>query len=301
MTSTTAGAHLSVGPAVVWLLSGHSAGPLRVAAGLLGRLLGAGAGVEADGGGRAEVQAFRCPVHRHGHAVVGQGDFVLGQALGLVAEEPGCGLFQRVRRFGAGAPSRRAAFSSWSRSRFSCRRSRPRPARRCPAPCSGPPVPRRRRRGRPAGGTGIPPSSARPWGCRCPRWSRSGSTASAPAASAARSTVPALPGSRTWHSTAISRGPASSTCSRLTSRKPQTATMPCGVTVSAIAASTSSVASRARGSLGQFLQLRVPVQAGLAGVHLVDDAGLPRGNPLPVQDQGLTDRLRAFGQELAAL
>ncbi|CAH0324781.1 hypothetical protein SRABI128_05056 [Microbacterium sp. Bi128] len=49
------------------------------------------------------------------------------------------------------------------------------------------------------------------------------------------------------------------------------------------------------GSLGQLLQLRVAVQAGLGGVHLIDDAGLPRGDPLPVQDQGLTDRLRAFG------
>ena len=61
----------------------------------------------------AEVQAFRSPIDRHGHPVVGQRDLVLGQALCLVAEEPGGGLFQRVDRLGGGGPQRRAAFSSW--------------------------------------------------------------------------------------------------------------------------------------------------------------------------------------------
>ena len=55
------------------------------------------------------------------------------------------------------------------------------------------------------------------------------------------------------------------------------------------------------GSLRECLQVRVPVEAGLARVDLVDDAGLPRGNPLLVQDQGLPDGLRALRQELAAL
>jgi hypothetical protein len=45
----------------------------------------------------------------------------------------------------------------------------------------------------------------------------------------------------------------------------------------------------------------VPVEAGLARVDLIDDAGLPRGNPLLVQGQGLPDSLGALREELAAL
>ncbi len=67
-------------------------------------------------------------------------------------------------------------------------------------------------------------------------------TASAPAASAVRSTVPAFPGSRTWASTATSFGRAASTSANGVSMKRQRATMPCGVTVSQIPAITSSVA-----------------------------------------------------------
>ena len=55
------------------------------------------------------------------------------------------------------------------------------------------------------------------------------------------------------------------------------------------------------GALRECLQVRVPVEAGLARVDLIDDAGLPRGNPLLVQRQGLPDGLRTLRQELAAL
>ena len=55
------------------------------------------------------------------------------------------------------------------------------------------------------------------------------------------------------------------------------------------------------GALRERLQVWVPVEAGLARVDLIDDAGLPRGNPFLVQGQGLTDSLRALRQELAAL
>ena len=48
-------------------------------------------------------------------------------------------------------------------------------------------------------------------------------------------------------------------------------------------------------------QVRVPLQAGLARVDLIDDAGLPCGNPLLVQRQGLAHGLRTLRQELAAL
>ena len=55
------------------------------------------------------------------------------------------------------------------------------------------------------------------------------------------------------------------------------------------------------GALRERLQVRVPVQAGLARVDLVDDAGLPRCHPLLVQDEGFPDRLWSLRQELAAL
>src|SRR3984957_19402742 len=78
-------------------------------------------------------------------------------------------------------------------------------------------------------------------------------TASAPAASALRSTVPALPGSRTFASRATRAGRAAVTCSSGTSTKSQTASRPCGVTVwasspitSPLTVSTSTPASCAR-------------------------------------------------------
>ncbi len=69
-------------------------------------------------------------------------------------------------------------------------------------------------------------------------------TAPAPAASAARSTVPALPGSCTRHSTAASAAPSKTCASGGCSGMRATATIPCPVTASAMAVSTSSEASR---------------------------------------------------------
>src|SRR4051812_48541336 len=69
-------------------------------------------------------------------------------------------------------------------------------------------------------------------------------TPPAPAASAARTTVPALPGSRTCARTATSAGRAARTVASGTSTRVQTASSPWGVTVSLIAASTWSVAVR---------------------------------------------------------
>src|SRR6185437_110089 len=68
-------------------------------------------------------------------------------------------------------------------------------------------------------------------------------TASAPAASAARSTVPALPGSRTFASSATRAGLAAVTWSSGTSTKSQTASRPCGVTVWASSLITSPLTS----------------------------------------------------------
>ncbi len=72
-------------------------------------------------------------------------------------------------------------------------------------------------------------------------------TASAPAESAARRIVPALPGSLTSTITATSRGPSASICSRGTSMNEQTAITPWGVTVEDMAARTSSVTGRSAG------------------------------------------------------
>src|SRR3954471_5330224 len=68
-------------------------------------------------------------------------------------------------------------------------------------------------------------------------------TASAPAASAPRMTVPALPGSRTLVRTTSRRGDRSSTAARSTPSGRQTASSPCGAGVSDIAASTSLLTS----------------------------------------------------------
>ncbi len=126
-------------------------------------------------------------------------------------------------------------------------------------------------------------------------------TASAPAASAARRTVPALPGSRTSHSTAISRGPASSTV--VQAHVQEAADRENALRGDRVRHRGEDFVGgeEGGGALGECLQVRVPVQAGLARVDLVDNAGLPRGQPLLVQHQGFPDRLRPLGQELAAL
>ena len=68
-------------------------------------------------------------------------------------------------------------------------------------------------------------------------------TESAPAASAARMIVPALPGSCTSSSTTTSRAPGGTASRSRTGACRATATTPCGVRVSAIAARASSLAS----------------------------------------------------------
>ena len=71
-------------------------------------------------------------------------------------------------------------------------------------------------------------------------------TASAPAASAARMTVPAFPGSCTRHSTAARRASSRTASTVCGCGIRATATMSCPVTASAMAVSTSSLASRTR-------------------------------------------------------
>ena len=66
-------------------------------------------------------------------------------------------------------------------------------------------------------------------------------TASAPAASAARMIVPRFPGSRTSSQIATSRGEAANTSFSELGDCRATATIPCGVTVSAMASNTASV------------------------------------------------------------
>ncbi len=132
VTITTAGAHRKVGPRLL-RLSG-------VAGSVSLRLLRAGAGVEADRGGGAEVQALRCPVDGYGHPVVGQREFILGQALGLVAEEPRCGLLQRVDRFRGGVPPDGGPRSRPGAGPGSAGRNRRRRGPRSPVPCTGPPA-----------------------------------------------------------------------------------------------------------------------------------------------------------------
>ena len=144
---------------------------------------------------------------------------------------------------------------------------------------------------RSAGGTASRRSSARPWGCRCRRWRRSTSTASAPAASAPRITVPALPGSRTLVRTTSRRGDRSSTAARSTSSGRQTASRPCGAGVSHMAARTSAVTSwtRTPASTAALSTLGVPGR-GLRGVVQVPDEPGPVGHDL-------ADGLRALREE----
>ena len=149
------------------------------------------------------------------------------------------------------------------------------------------PRPPGRARPRRAGGTGCRRWRGRSWGCRgrpsCP----ASTTASAPAASAVRMTVPALPGSRTSAQMATSRArrPQRRRASG-TSRKRQTATMPAGVTLSlseARARSSTSVTARRRRSQGGVL-----LGGGGRGEDL-DDA--------PGDRQRALDGLRAVGKE----
>ena len=196
---------------------------------------GAGGGVEADGGGGRQVEALGAAEDRDRDPVVGQGSELLGQAPGLVAEQPG----DRGRR-AVRTPRRRTGRSPPHRRRRARRTRRPAPGVR---PRPG------RRPGRAAGATGCRPSRARSCRCRGRRCCRRARRRSAPAASAQRITVPALPGSRTSAQMTRVRGSERSRArssttdpSRGTSRKRQTATIPCGVTAPLREATASSSA-----------------------------------------------------------
>ena len=151
------------------------------------------------------------------------------------------------------------------------------------------------------------------------------STASAPAASLVRTTVPALPGSATPTSTVTSRGSPARASSRPTVTVEHTAATPWGVTVSERAAAAFSVtrATRTPAAVGPAGEVRVAVGHGVGEeevVHLrLEGRGLlgpgqrvPHGaqaldeetpgletRRAPQQLAGCDDARRAFGEELA--
>ena len=150
-----------------------------------------GGGVEAEGGGGGEVEALGAAVDRDADAVVGQGRDLGREAPGLVAEQPGRTPPQQVAGVVAGRGLAVAVGGEHGQSGSRGRRPR---------------RPRRPARRRPAGGTGCRRWPGRSWGCRRRRTSPASTTPSAPAASAVRITVPALPGSRTSAQMATRRG-----------------------------------------------------------------------------------------------
>ena len=86
-------------------------------------------------------------------------------------------------------------------------------------------------------------------------------TAPAPAASATRATVPALPGSETPTRIATSGGVALSALSSGWSSRSHTATMPCGVTVSESTAAAFSFISEMRSRAWSARTSRSPLRA----------------------------------------
>ena len=165
--------------------------------------------------------------------------------------------------------------SSAPRSRGSRRRRHRRRRRARPRHARARPRSRGRRRPRRAGGRAIRSSRARPWGCTRSTVRPVRTTASAPAASAARMIVPRLPGSRTSSQIATSRGDAANTSRTEVGDCRATATMPCGVTVSAIASRRASVVNTtsspalARG----VAQIGVALHRGRRREHLDDRVG----------------------------
>src|SRR3954447_20468174 len=95
-------------------------------------------------------------------------------------------------------------------------------------------------------------------------------TAPAPQASAVRSTVPALPGSFSSASATASRGGAATTCSAGTSRSAQTATRPCGLTVSDSDAAALSVTSRTGTGLSASRSAAAAAAASVANTSRTD-------------------------------
>ncbi len=226
---------------------------------------GHGRGVKADRSGGSKVKALGPAVDRHRDRLVGERGEAGRQAPGLVAEQPG----------GARLSWPVAARSS-SRDRAapSAASSRRPAARRPDAAC--------------ASGT---PAVTGTWN-RLPAADRThlplyGSTLAAakmtppaPAASAVRSTVPALPGSRTFASTATSRGRAAVRSASGTSTKLQTASRPWGCTVWVSAAMTSAADQMHARAGGRGLAGQVAV----AGCRLAGDVQLVapfRAGPAP--------------------
>src|SRR4051812_14595759 len=95
-------------------------------------------------------------------------------------------------------------------------------------------------------------------------------TAPAPHASAVRSTVPALPGSFSSASATASRGGAATTSAAGTSRSAQTATSPCGLTVSDRLAAAFSVTGRTGTDVLRSRSAEVSRAAGVANTSRTD-------------------------------
>src|SRR4051812_29649489 len=95
-------------------------------------------------------------------------------------------------------------------------------------------------------------------------------TAPAPHASAVRSTVPALPGSFSSASATASRGGAATTSAAGTSRSAQTATSPCGLTVSDRLAAAFSVTGRTGTDVLPSRSAEISMAAGVANTSRTD-------------------------------
>ena len=117
------------------------------------------------------------------------------------------------------------------------------------------------------------------------------STASAPNASAQRITVPRLPGSRTWSQNTTRRASGVSASASGTSTVRQTASTPCGVTVSVSSRDDRGRqrSDRDRGIDGRPQQILVVIDGRLGHQQPTDDAD---------GGQRLRDGLATLGQEL---
>ena len=176
-----------------------------------------------DGPGHGGVQRLDPRLERDGEEEVGRGHHLGGRPW---ASDPTSTATGPVRSTGLGAPAPTGDGGHQ-------------------APPAGP---QRVERGADLGGLGhgqtqtaTRPRPGPPWGRRGRRQAPANTTPDAPAASAARTSVPALPGSAT--STRTSTGPApiaacpSDRRSRSAGRRGATATRPCGLTVSVTLAS----------------------------------------------------------------
>ena len=199
----------------------------RLDDGAAGPALGAGAGVQADRGGAGQVERLGAAVDRHPDRLVGARDDVVGQAVRLGPEQPG----RRQVQDAVGA--RRVQIEFGGAGGGQHRQTRPRTARRAA---------RTRSAARATGRWNRLPADARiAFGLNASTESPARMTPSAPAASASRMTVPALPGSLARTSTATSFGEPASTSATVVCGCAQRTTMPCGVTASDSAAAALSV------------------------------------------------------------